>query len=278
MTELSIQATNLPAPVEILCIDDGSHISFKVKNRVLRNLKNVSYLELTKNIGRAAIRNLLATKAKFDYFLFLDSDSKIISPSFLSKYLTLLPSDAVWMGGRVYETDPPKIPELYLHWYYGSKRESMPVGARQLKPFHHFMTNNFLLPRQVFLATPLDEEVEGYGHEDTLWGFSLETLGFVIKHIDNPVLHLGLEQNTVFLRKQKEAIHNLWDMFHRGKRIESKLLTAFLTLKKYHLITVFRKMICPFERYFVKNLLSLRPNLFIFDLWKLCQLLHNEQN
>ncbi len=277
VNELSVQAGNLSETIEILCIDDGSSREYRQHHRPLAALQNVSYIELENNIGRAAIRNLLAKKAKYDYLLFMDSDAKIISTHFLSNYFNLLPTPSVWMGGRVYAKSAPSNPDFYLHWLYGTKRESMPVKLRKKQPFHHFMTNNFLIPRSIFFDVPIDEEVKGYGHEDTLWGFSLQAAGYQIEHIDNPVLHLGLEPAAVFLNKSEEAVHNLFEIHQRGKKISSKLLSAYLILQKYHLTNIFNALVCPFLPFFERSLNSTHPNLRFFDLWKLCKMLTNSK-
>lgn len=270
VNELAFQCDRLSAPIEILCFDDGSNAPIKQKNRALAELDAVWYMELEKNIGRSAIRNFLASKAKFDYLLFLDSDSEIISPSFLADYLNVLPTDKVWMGGRVYAPIPPKKTELFLHWYYGHKRESMTAEIRNKQPYHHFMTNNFLLPKKVFFEVPLDESVKGYGHEDTLWGFALKKHNTGIGHLDNPILHLGLERNDVFLSKSTEAINNLAMMFQEKREIETRLISFYLLMKKLRLLWLFSKMVCPFRGLFKRKLFSKNPNLLYFDLLKFC--------
>jgi len=267
---LSAQSKAFLIPVEILCLDDGSDSNVKEKNRKISSLPNVNYQELGRNIGRAAIRNALARNAQYDFLLFLDGDSKVVSPDFLAKYLAILPTDAVWMGGRIYDRHPPDDNRLFLHWKYGTQRESKPAAVRALTPFHHFMTNNFLLPKSVFFSVPLDEAVQGYGHEDTLWAFSLQKHKISIRHLENPVVHLGLESNKVFLEKSRAAVRNLALITDDNKEISTRLQTAYHRLKKLKLIVLFRFFICPFARFFEKNLLSSSPKLIFLDLLKLC--------
>jgi len=71
---------------EIICIEDGSVNLFE--NNKISNLKNVKYEILSNNIGRSAIRNLLAKKAKFEWLLFIDCDSEILTKDFVKKYKT----------------------------------------------------------------------------------------------------------------------------------------------------------------------------------------------
>ncbi|MBK9012976.1 MAG: hypothetical protein IPM82_02230 [Saprospiraceae bacterium] len=66
------------------------------------------------------------------------------------------------------------------------------------------MTNNFLIPRQLFLEIQFDETLRQYGHEDTLFGMELARRQVPIVHIDNPLEHIGLEPVDVFLRKTEQ--------------------------------------------------------------------------
>jgi hypothetical protein len=82
--------------------------------------------------------------------------------------------DVVVYGGRNYEAKPPKEKELFFRWWYGVNRETISVAEREVAPYHAFMTNNFLIPKQLFLSIKLDEKLKGYGHEDTLFGIELK--------------------------------------------------------------------------------------------------------
>jgi len=89
VTVLYHQAKKLNYQIEIIIIDDCSNEIFKKKNKkVCENYGK--YIELNKNIGRAKIRNLFLKHTKFDYLLFLDCDSLIVSDSFLSRYVNTL--------------------------------------------------------------------------------------------------------------------------------------------------------------------------------------------
>ena len=75
-----------PDCYEIICVEDGSTCLFE--NNKITQLKNVQHQVLKNNIGRASIRNLLAKKAKFEWLLFIDCDSKIIKQDFIKNYKT----------------------------------------------------------------------------------------------------------------------------------------------------------------------------------------------
>jgi glycosyltransferase involved in cell wall biosynthesis len=84
VVELAQQCAGTGLPWEILCIDDGSSLVFREQNRTLQGRAGIRYEELPDNIGRAAIRNLLAEKAVFPYLLFMDCDSAVVRADYMS--------------------------------------------------------------------------------------------------------------------------------------------------------------------------------------------------
>ncbi len=259
---------------EIVLLDDVSTDQFKEKNRRLSKLRHVVYEEQLENIGRARIRNRLAEKAKFPYLLYLDCDSEITTNDFIKKYIDTGKRSQVVYGGRQYNTDKPDDERYLLHWLHGRKREEIPFNIRKEEPNKSFMTNNFMISRQVFEDIKFNEKISGYGHEDTLFGYDLKKKNIEITHIDNPVIHLGLESSEEFLRKTREGIKNL-------KRImkingNEKRLVRDITLLWYYKLIVrsgLEKFVYflykKYEYILRRNLLSRKPNLFLFDLYKL---------
>ncbi len=75
LTRLAVQAEALSGEelVEIVVIDDDSFLKFRNKETA-GEITRITYRELTKNIGRAAIRNALLREASGKYVLFLDAD------------------------------------------------------------------------------------------------------------------------------------------------------------------------------------------------------------
>ena len=115
---------------EILCIDDHSAEAYKVANKAVIQLEKVSYIELAENIGRSKIRNLLATKAQYEWLLFLDCDSKIAQGDFIKNYLLAADATSIVCGGTEYENTRPLEIAQYLRWYYGPGHWELPVVAR----------------------------------------------------------------------------------------------------------------------------------------------------
>lgn len=271
--ELQQQAERLSMPVEILCFDDASEPRFKSQNAAVSKLPEVHYRLLPNNLGRSRIRNLLAREARYDYLLFLDCDSAVPDQHYLQAYADEMAADTLLYGGRIYQAEPPSDPSLMLHWKYGSQREATAAEERQKQAYHSFMTNNFLIPRQLFQNIRFDERLRQYGHEDTLFGMELRRLEISIKHLDNPLLHTGLEPAGVFLDKSQQALENLAFLHSQGSGIETRLLKWALRLQHTagaRLLNWSWPLLAPA---LTRQLCSARPQLRLFDLFKLGLLL-----
>jgi len=253
---------------EILCFDDGSKAKIKSENSVLRSYFGVNYTELSENLGRARIRNWLAKIAIFDNLLFLDCDSKIVHKDFISSYLSEIQNLEVVSGGRIYSKKKPRAKSKKLHWLYGTKRESKKARFRNKNAITFFHSNNFLVKRDIIIKYPFDQNVEGYGYEDLLWAKYLYKKGVDIKHIDNEVEHLGLEKNTVFLKKTETAVENLKTINKSSTVIETRLMKFQHTLQKYRLEKLVKSYCEKNKTKITQNLMSENPSMYYLDLYK----------
>lgn len=254
---------------EILCFDDGSNAKTRAENNPLAAYFGVNYTELSKNLGRARIRNWLAKSASYKNLLFLDCDSKIVGRKFVRNYVEVIGSYDIISGGRNYSKSPPRAKSKKLHWLYGTKRESKSAGFRNRYQYLFFHSNNFLVNKDVFNRILFDEEIEGYGYEDLLMAERLREMKINIKHIDNPVQHLGLEKNSVFLKKTREAIENLLKLKYRNKPLGTRLEIAANRLLDIGMHVDFMKLYRSREKAVDKNLMSNKPRIRNLDLYKL---------
>lgn len=242
VSELKKQCDNSDIEYEIIAIDDCSEKAFREQNQTLTSLQNVSYSELSENIGRAKIRNILAEKASFPYLLFIDCDTKICSEQFLQTYITHCQSNSVVYGGMLYDSTPPS-PQQRLRWNYGRKKECLSAKQRQKNQYKSFNSINFLIDKHVFDMTRFNETIFTYGHEDTLFGFQLEQMHIPILHIDNHVLHINTATNKIFIEQNKQAVENLYKMYRNSPkktafRRNIKLLRLFHFLEQLHLVNL----------------------------------------
>lgn len=268
VNKLHQQAILTTTPFEIIVMEDASAPEFVAINTVLKTLSNVQYIVLEKNMGRSKIRNHLANLAQYDYLLFMDCDSMPIDDYYIQNYIDKLNPKQLLYGGRCYQSTAPKEQQLYFHWWYGKNREESTAQKRQEHPHHSFMTNNFLIPKAIFQAIKFDESITQYGHEDTLFGIELQKQRTPILHINNPLEHIGLEKNMIFIGKSQQAIQNLCTLYKNGYlKDEVKLLRFFVKTTPIHFIIRF---VFVLTRPLIEHqLASKQPSLLLFDFYKL---------
>ena len=271
---LSVQAKQAKIDFELIVIDDASEEKYKIRNRIISNIRNVKYFEEEENLGRSRIRNKLADFSSYQYLLFADCDSKVQNDDYILKYLKYCKNDVVVCGGRTYMSSKPNNHKYYLRWAHGSRREQFPPEVRKMEPNKSFMTNNFLISKPIFNKVRFDESITNYGHEDTLFGFELKKKNIIIEHIDNPLIHIGLETNEQFIKKTREGIENLKQIMkqnHSEKIIISdiKLLNYFKFFQKIGFNRILKFLFKKSEKRLYNYLANNKPHLLFFDLYKL---------
>ena len=274
VASLLAQVPQWPGPVEVCLLDDGSQFATQQQNRPLGALPGVVYRELPGNVGRAAVRNQLAASAQHPWLLLLDNTSEIPDTQFLARYAAALGAAPVLAGGVSYAAQPPAEPAHYLRWHYGRAREFRPFAQRQAAPYAQLLVNNLLLERELLLRFPLDETLQGYGHEDTKLGWQLAAAQVPVLHLDNPVLHAGLEDAAAFLRKTEQGVRNLARLLRaEGLGTDTRLVALALRLRGLGLAAAAQLALTAAEGPLRRQLLGPAPSLAAFDALKLRWLL-----
>jgi GT2 family glycosyltransferase len=274
VSNLLEQAADWGGAVEILCFDDGSAPEFRELNALLAAWPIVDYVELPQNVGRAIIRNRLAGAARHEWLLLLDNDSLLPDDQFIARYAAARRLAPVLVGGTIYEFSPPADASLLLRWHYGREREARRAQVRQREPHAQLTLNNLLIRADVFRRFGLDESLTRYGHEDTKFGWRLRAAGVAVRHLDNPVLHDGLEAASDFLHKTHEAVRNLALLYRTdGLGTETRLLRTALRLHRSGLGLLVRPGLAALQISLRRNVLSAKPSLRQMDLLKLYWLL-----
>lgn len=270
VSELVKQCNSCGIIFEIICLDDASQ-RFILENQRINLFENASYSVLEKNIGRSAIRNLLAEKAVYENLLLLDADVIPVDSQFVSNYVTAIKEQKkLVFGGQLYKSEKP-AKELLLRWIYGRKRESPNLSERTKKASDFALVSNLLIKKEILIRFPFDQTLRKYGYEDLLFFTVLKSNGIYISHIENPIFHLNFEKSTVFLSNTKSALETL-AFLHSSLQIskhQSKVIAAFEFLKKLKLISLFHFIFRKSEPIIERNLLSEKPSLFLFDIYKL---------
>ena len=262
--ELHHQLTNSKLDFEIICIDNASKSEKCQQNRKVNDMANCRYFENPTDVGRSAIRNQLASEAKGDWFLFLDDDVMPTSSDFISRYKSMMSSNyEVISGGLQYEDDSPQ--KGHLRYKYGIKHEQIDVKTRSQDPYKFFLASNLLISKKVFDSIKFNEEITQYGYEDLLFSKDLKSNNIHIQHIDNPVYHLGIDENEVFVEKSEHAIRNMQILINKGilDSAETNIYKVYRRFKSLGFLWVFRVFLFHFRKKAIKG------SLFYFNLYRL---------
>jgi len=265
----------VPELCEILIGDDGSSAEYSEKYKSLET-ENVRVISSEKNIGRAAIRNKLALEAKGDFFLFIDADVMIpgTADAYITKWLPFIEKSRVICGGTLYHESPPGDPDKLLRWMYGRHREQKSAAERNKHPHAGFSTFNVLIDRNIFSKIRFNEELKQYGHEDTLLGYQLKKAGVNILHIENGLLHEGLETNRDFLIKTRLGIENLSKLYDKvtdkGSFSETVLLLKIYDkLKSFGMTRILAAVFIKYRDRMERRLDSGKISLLLFGFYKM---------
>lgn len=260
---------------EIIVADDGSTDTACIdKNAAISLLPNCRYELRENNIGRAHVCNWLISQARYPWVLLIDCDAEVITDDFIHTYWQHAKTDGspIIVGGIRTPDVCQKGCEL-RHRYELAAENIRTLEARRARPAAFFSTFNVLLSSAMLQQLRFDERCTDYGYEDALFGIEAERLGYRIQHIDNPLLHLGINDNASFLRNSETALrtlHNLGSpMTDRARVVQAARQLTTTPPGRLFILPIFLllyKMSKPLLR---RNLLSHHPNLKLFALYKL---------
>lgn len=269
--DLHFQGLTLGIPYEIIVADDCStDKDLQGKSHLVAEThENCRYFALSHNIGRAAIRNYLADQSSYEKLLFLDCDAEVKDKQFLKKYMEASHQASVVCGGLTHPDEIPQKGQELRYLYEKNAAYERSAGFRSQNPYLRFTSFSFLIEKEVFMKIRFDESYVRYGYEDVQFGHELEEKGVSILHIDNPLAHMGLDDNASYLSKTRQAVQNAFD--HKDEiEDSSKLLTHYNQVIKWKMRWFFRLVWAFFQKGMEKNLLGPKPGLRIFSLYKLC--------
>ena len=268
VSDLQVQAGKLGITYEIIVADDGSTDTANINaNRAINTLPHCRYVERTENVGRAAIRNFLASQAAYSRLLFIDSDMMVCRDDYLQRYADCdnCQADCILYGGV---TIGPLIPGNLRSMYEKAVEHEHTPERRQQSPYGDFHTANFMVPRQLMLQHPFDQRFHHYGYEDVLFGKQMEQHAIPIVHIDNPLSFEIFETNADFVSKTAEGLRTL-HQFRDELQGYSRLLTWSSSTKVSLLRPLIRLCHSLFGKSIRQELTGTRPSLLLFKLYKL---------
>ncbi|RZJ76211.1 MAG: glycosyltransferase [Flavobacterium sp.] len=273
VSSLNILCNESGAAFEIIVCDDGSGSKLNIENEKINTLPNGRFIALQNNVGLSENRNTLAREAQYENLLFIDGDSIIIEPDFISNYLISLENTDVVYGGRIH---PEKIdaPARKLRWRYGREVEDKIAAERNKNVYRSLLFNNALIKKTAFNKIKFDPELRQYGHEDTLFAYHASLLKLRVKHIDNAVEHGDVDLSSVFLQKTKFGLNNILDLYRKGK-IDGdfvKIISVYTKLSKLMLRVPAGFFYSIFNEIMYKNLTSGNPSLMVFNIYRISYL------
>lgn len=265
--ELHRQGESLGLPYEIIIGEDGTAEENLRQNTMADSLTHCRRIIKKTNIGRAAIRNLLARESRYPNLIFIDCDAVVEKDDFLRLYADALKDYDVVCGALYHANEQPND-ECSLRYRYEKEADKQRDAVTRSKaPYDKFTTFNFAIKKDIFTSILFNESITRYGYEDALFGKELKRRGIPIGHIDNKLLHSGLESNAVFLAKSEQALATLLTIEDRME--STPLLATLRKMRALHLENIFMIYWNLRKKSLRRNLLGRKPSLLKFKIYKL---------
>jgi glycosyltransferase involved in cell wall biosynthesis len=222
LAALGREAAGLGGAVELVVLDDGSAdaaLDAAVTATVAGLPLPARFVRLSANVGRSKGRNRLASHARGEWFLFLDSDMLPDSETFLANYVALIEAEApaVVFGGFSLDQAPPNRSHA-LHRRMALRSDCAPASLRREAPEKHVFTSNLLVRREVFETEAFDEAFAGWGWEDVEWAMRVARRHRIL-HVDNTATHLGLDPARAIAAKYEQSAANFARVVARHRTV-----------------------------------------------------------
>jgi len=252
---------------ELLISDDGSGEQWVQRlNSELAQLPECHVLAQSSNIGRAANRNQLICAASFPWLLFMDCDAETCTDDFIRTYWTLHKQAEVVCGALRNPDCCPPGHELRFRYEKAAEPHRAAI-FRNRHPYKSFTTFNTLFSKQALEKVRFDERCTEYGYEDALMGLMFKKCGVKILHVDNPLVHTGIDSNDVFLRKTEASLRVL-SKLGEPMQSEAGASRACNRLKRLHLLGLLRLLFRSTRKLLRRNLSGRHPSILLFNLYK----------
>ena len=254
---------------EILIADDASDNAEVIRQlNIIGNQEGCRLIRLKENVGRAAVRNMLAREAKYDKVLFIDAGVDINNQDFLKTYI-LHANDADIVCGRWKTEVGAETAKANLRAKYELDCEKNHTPLQRNKhPYRSFRTVNFLVHKDILLNNPFPADMTGYGYEDVVFGKQAEKAGCTVLHIDNPVVYKSYEDNEAFVSKTIQSVNTLYIYRERIGQY-SKLHSIAFRLRKLRLDSLMVFLYKQRSETWKKQLCGNCPSLRMLSLLKL---------
>ena len=254
---------------EILIADDASDNAEVIRQlNIIGNQEGCRLIRLKENVGRAAVRNMLAREAKYDKVLFIDAGVDINNQDFLKTYILHANDADIVCGGWKTEVGAETAKaNLRAKYELDCEKNHTPL-QRNKHPYRSFRTVNFLVHKDILLNNPFPADMTGYGYEDVVFGKQAEKAGCTVLHIDNPVVYKSYEDNEAFISKTIQYVNTLYIYRERVGQY-SKLHSIAFRLRKLRLDSLMVFLYKQRSETWKKQLCGNCPSLRMLSLLKL---------
>jgi len=268
--EVQKQCSKTGTMYEIIIANDNPHTPLKAIYTSDTTLPHCRFIQNPQNLGRTLTRKNLALSAQYNTLLFLDADVIPVNSDFISLYLQHAgKQNQVVVGGYAYKPQKP-VKGNNLRYKYGIEREQKTAEERSVSPYENIFSGNFMIDKEVFLTNNYNGTDNFYGM-DIYFSYQLYVYKANVIHIDNPIYHLGLENDAVFFAKCVESVKSRHLLLANAPGIENlnSLLRYYKTLKKYSLAGIVGFSFKIGKPLLKTMILKKDPNLFCLDLYRL---------
>ena len=132
------------------------------------------------------------------------------------------------------------------------------------------ISGNFLIKKSAFLDINSRIENDGYGYDNYL-GALMKSHDVKVFHINNNVIHKGLDSNSIFLTKVEKAVETIFEINQKHSAIitENTLLEFYRRIKSLGLSNLIAVIFNLSKTTIRRQLLSNNPNLTLLQFYKL---------
>lgn len=221
LSSLSTQRVD-KAAVEVRIMDDGTGdmtLTERAQRAAQDNNLPTILTTAPENRGRSATRNALQAQALADWVLFLDADMRIDNPLFLQAYLDAIEAaeadgkTRILFGGFTVE-DQASDADTDLHRVLSQSSDCLSAAQRERAGAQFVASSNLCVHLSVLREEPFDDGFTGWGWEDSEWAARVSKR-YRLRHLDNPLVHLGLESTETLLSRFAGSAPN-YHRFHRA--------------------------------------------------------------
>lgn len=247
--------------------DCSSDLSIVDAINRLALMDNCRVLNEEKNIGRAFVLNKMSQYAKYPFLLIIDSDARLVDDDFIEKYIKFAVDHDVVCGGIEVREQDRKSDNLLRYRYEYAATKCRALNYRKKHPYEKFSTFNLMIRKSVFDSIKFHSRCYQYGYEDTVLGLDLMKRGIEVLHIDNPLIHTGIDSNRSFLFKTQQSLQVLknLDLFYLEHIRLSRVAMRIQKYKMIWLVVLWHKL---FGRIEYVSLMTY-PKINVFYLYKL---------